>query len=112
MKPLIITLILLLSQIQAQDKDSTQIEIQRKIFIGLTLADIATTGYGLSNGAHELNPLLPDDIVGIAIVKIIVLFWSLDAEPQKKELWLMNIVTSIVVINNAYQIGMHQRRRR
>ena len=108
MKSLILA-ILLLTQIEAQVNDSTQVAFQRKILIGLTCADMMTTAYGLSTGGRELNPLLPQDIRGIVAINIIGSIWYLSTEPSKKELWLVNIITSMVVTSNINQIIRHSR---
>ena len=110
MKTILITF-MLLTQIQGQQNDSTQIEAQEKILIGLTLADIATTGYIISTGGTELNPLLPDDnIPTIAVIKIVLLVVYLKTDPPKKQIWFMNFLTSTAVLNNFYQIIKHERR--
>ncbi len=89
---------------------STQVEAQEKTFIGLTLADIATTGYIISTGGHELNPLLPEDNIPLlAVIKIAIAIGYLKTEPSKKELWIMNFIISTPVINNTYQIIRHSR---
>lgn len=108
MKTLIIT-IMLLTQIEAQGNDSTQIAIQKKISIGLTIVDMATTAYGLSTGGRELNPLLSQDIRVIVAINIIGSAWYLSTNPSKKELWLVNIITSMVVASNINQIIKRKR---
>lgn len=88
----------------------TGVHAQEKTFIALQAMDTATTVYILSTGGQELNPLLPEDnIPALVIIKAVVTIMYLKMDPPKKEMWLINILTATAVINNAYQIGKHQR---
>ena len=92
---------------------SVHLEAQEKTLITLTLADIATTGYIISTGGHELNPLLPkDNIPAIAVIKMAIVIGYLKTNPSKKEIWFMSFITSTAVINNLYQIIKYQNYRR
>ncbi len=88
---------------------STQIEAQENALVILTVADIATTGYIIGTGGQEFNLLLPkDNIPAIAVIKMIILIGYLKTEPSKKELWFMNFITSVMVVNNLNQIIKHR----
>ncbi len=88
----------------------TTAHAQERTFIALQAMDTATTAYILSTGGHEINPLLPDKIPALVIIKAVVSIIYLKMEPSKRELWFMNFLLSTAVINNAWQIGKRSRR--
>lgn len=80
---------------------------QEDVFIALHVLDGITTHYGvtMSHGATELNPLVPaDDIAKLVLFKAVFITLYLKQKPPKKEFWIINFITAIVVSNNMYQI--------